>query len=119
MRRMPRTQEWRPSWISTARDAPPRLLDDRRRFRGAAARRSQKHCRRKRSWAACSPPFLDELRCRAPSDARHTPEVNESGRFGLDLMDVISGCTVDGDPPRLHGLGDFPDQLDLEQAVVE
>ena len=35
-------------------------------------------------------------------------------------MDVVR-CrrAVDGDAPRLHGLGDFPDQLDLEQAVVE
>jgi hypothetical protein len=35
-------------------------------------------------------------------------------------VDVVGGrSAVDGDPPRLHGLGDFPDQLDLEQAVVE
>ena len=27
--------------------------------------------------------------------------------------------SIDGDPPRLHGLGNFPDQFDLEQAVVE
>ena len=26
---------------------------------------------------------------------------------------------IDGDPPRLHGFWDFPDQLDLEQAVVK
>ena len=42
------------------------------------------------------------------------------GRLGLDLMDVVGGRrAVDCDPPLLHGLGDFPDQLDLEQAVVE
>ena len=35
-------------------------------------------------------------------------------------MDVVgSRRAVDGDPPRLHGLGNFPDQFDLEQAVVE
>src|ERR1700729_182897 len=34
---------------------------------------------------------LDEVRCRASDDARHTPEVNESGRLGLDLMDVVGG----------------------------
>src|SRR6202035_3348231 len=62
----------------------------------------------------------DEVRSRASLDARDTPEVDESGRLGLDLMDVVR-CrrAVDGDAPRLHGLGDFPDQLDLEQAVVE
>ena len=26
---------------------------------------------------------------------------------------------VDGDPPRLHGLGNLPDQFDLQQTVVE
>ena len=35
-------------------------------------------------------------------------------------MDVARGRrAVDGDPPRLHGLGDLANQLDLEQAVVE
>src|ERR1700721_3043188 len=49
-----------------------------------------------------------------------SPEANGSGRLLLDLMDVVAArCTVDGDPPRLHGLGDFADQIDLEQAVVE
>jgi hypothetical protein len=28
-------------------------------------------------------------------------------------------AAVDGDPPRLHGLRDFADQFDLEQAVVK
>src|ERR1700744_4032512 len=44
----------------------------------------------------------------------------KSGRLGLDLMD-IARCrrAVDGDAPRLHGLGDFPYQIDLEQAVFE
>ena len=26
---------------------------------------------------------------------------------------------VDGDPPRLHGFGNFPDQFDLQKTVVE
>jgi hypothetical protein len=44
----------------------------------------------------------------------------ESGRLGLDLMDFVRGrCAVDGDPPRLYGLGDLANQLDPEQAVVE
>jgi hypothetical protein len=35
-------------------------------------------------------------------------------------MDVVRGRrTSDGDPPRLHGLGDLPDQSDLEQPVAE
>ena len=34
-------------------------------------------------------------------------------------MHVGRRRAIDGDPPRLHGLGDFPDQFDLEQAVVE
>src|ERR1700761_9510412 len=40
-----------------------------------------------------------------------------SGRFLRDLAGR-SG-TVDGDAPRLHGLGDFSDQFDPEQPVVE
>jgi hypothetical protein len=32
---------------------------------------------------------------------------------------VGSRRAVDGDAPRLHGFRDFPDQLDLQQAVVE
>jgi len=44
----------------------------------------------------------------------------ELGRLGLDLVDVVGGrCAVNGDPSRLHGLGDLADQLDFEQAVVE
>ena len=34
-------------------------------------------------------------------------------------MHVGRRRAVDGDPPRLHGFGDFPDQFDLQQAVVE
>jgi hypothetical protein len=35
-------------------------------------------------------------------------------------MDFVRGrCAVDGDPPRLYGLGDLANQLDPEQAVVE
>src|SRR5450631_3146547 len=34
-------------------------------------------------------------------------------------MDVAGRCAVDGDPPRLHRLRDFPEQLDLQQAVLE
>ena len=42
------------------------------------------------------------------------------GRLGLDLMDVVGArCTVDSNPPRLHGFWDLPDEFDLEQAVVE
>ena len=31
----------------------------------------------------------------------------------------MDDAAFDGDPSRLHGLRDFPDQLDLQQAVVE
>jgi hypothetical protein len=52
--------------------------------------------------------------------ARHNeagpPQGFRSSRRGFELMDVAA---VDGDPPRLHGLGDLPDQFDLQQAVVE
>jgi hypothetical protein len=34
-------------------------------------------------------------------------------------MHVAGRRAIDGGPPWLHSLGDFPDQLDLEQAVVE
>ena len=39
--------------------------------------------------------------------------------FAFELMHVAGGCAIDGDLPWLHGLGNFPDQLDLEQAVVK
>ena len=34
-------------------------------------------------------------------------------------MDIARRRAVNGDPPRLHGFGDLPDQFDLEQPVVE
>ena len=34
-------------------------------------------------------------------------------------MQVGRRCTVDGDLPWLHGLGNLPDQFDPEQAIVE
>jgi hypothetical protein len=35
-------------------------------------------------------------------------------------MDVVAwGNATDGDAPRLHGLGNFPDQFDRQQAVFE
>ena len=51
-----------------------------------------------------------------PDNEAGPPRSNCSSRLGFELMDVAA---VDGDPPRLHGLGDFPDQFDLEQPVVE
>ena len=42
-----------------------------------------------------------------------------SGRLGLELVHVGLRRAVDGDPPRLHGFGNFPDQSDLEQTVVK
>src|SRR4029079_630098 len=44
---------------------------------------------------------------------------SRSGRLAVDLPDVRSRRSVDRNPPRLHGLGDLPDQFDLEQAVVK
>jgi hypothetical protein len=42
-----------------------------------------------------------------------------SGRLGLELVHVSLRRAVNGDPPRLHGFGNLPDQFDLQQAVVE
>src|SRR5882762_1452726 len=39
--------------------------------------------------------------------------------FAFELMNVSSWRAINANPPRLHGLGDFPDQFDLEQAIVE
>src|SRR3954469_25331721 len=39
--------------------------------------------------------------------------------LGFQFLYVIDGYAVDRDPARLHGFRNFPDQLDLEQAVVE
>ena len=40
-------------------------------------------------------------------------------RLGLDLLDVAGGPAADRNAPRLHRLRHFPDQFDLQQAVVE
>jgi hypothetical protein len=37
----------------------------------------------------------------------------------FELMHVVGRRAVDGNLPRLHRLGDFPEQLDLQQAVLE
>src|ERR1700693_3222653 len=39
--------------------------------------------------------------------------------LAFELMHVAGRCAVDGNPPRFHRLGDFPEQLDLQQAVLE
>jgi hypothetical protein len=42
------------------------------------------------------------------------------GGLGCGLRDLPGrGATADGDAPGLHGLGDFAEELDPEQAVVE
>src|SRR5690242_4029287 len=58
----------------------------------------------------------------APRDARHAVRSRAqtlSGRLGFQFLDVIGWGAIDRDAARLHGFRDFPDQLDLEQAVVE
>jgi hypothetical protein len=42
-----------------------------------------------------------------------------SGDLGFEMCYVAGASTIDGDPPRLHGLRDFPNQLDLQQSVIE
>src|ERR1700730_7168251 len=42
-----------------------------------------------------------------------------SGRPGLDLSHVVRGRAVDRDAARLHRLGDFPLQVDDQQAILE
>src|SRR6476659_3937351 len=39
--------------------------------------------------------------------------------LAFELMHVAGRCAVDGNSPRLHRLGNFPEQLDLQQAVLE
>src|SRR5215208_5048907 len=69
-----------------------------------------------RSSAACSPPF----RKRSGRQARHSkagpPQSICSSRLAFELMDVAA---IDGDLPRLHGLGNLPNQFDLQLPVVE
>src|SRR4029453_5935428 len=40
-------------------------------------------------------------------------------RFAVDLPDVRSGRTRDGNPARLHRFRDLAHQLDLQQAVLK
>jgi len=42
-----------------------------------------------------------------------------SGGSGFDLSDVVRAGAVDRDAVRLHRFGDFPLQVDNEQAVLE
>src|SRR4029077_4420410 len=39
--------------------------------------------------------------------------------LAFELIHVAGRCAVDGNSPRLHRLGNFPEQLDLQQAVLE
>src|SRR6476659_2544719 len=39
--------------------------------------------------------------------------------LAFELMHVAGRCAVDGNSPRLHRLGNFPEQLDLQQDVLE
>ena len=39
--------------------------------------------------------------------------------FAFELMHVAGRSAIDGNSPRLHRLGDFPEQLDFQQAVLE
>ena len=56
---------------------------------------------------------------RQPDHWAGLPQAYRSSRLGFELAQVVRCCAVDGDLPRLHGLGDLPDQFDLEQAIVE
>src|SRR4029079_10919528 len=52
--------------------------------------------------------------------ARHNeagpPQAVRSSRRGFELMDIAA---IDGDLPRLHGLGNLSNQFDLQQPIVE
>src|SRR6202051_2600276 len=39
--------------------------------------------------------------------------------LAFELMHVAGRCAADGNSPRLHRLRDFPEQLDLQQAMLE
>src|ERR1700688_3784452 len=39
--------------------------------------------------------------------------------LAFELMHVAGWCAVDGNSPRLHRLGDFPEQLDLQKAIIK
>src|ERR1700733_3561655 len=42
-----------------------------------------------------------------------------SGGFAFKLMHVAGRRPIDGNSPRLHRLGDFADQFDFEQTILE
>jgi hypothetical protein len=64
------------------------------------------------------PPMVDGLGCRAGVRGSGRYEVS-SGRLGFDLAYAFRAVPVDGDPPWLHRLRQFADELDLQKAVVE
>src|ERR1700730_2585161 len=50
---------------------------------------------------------------------RRLPRGDLRCNLAFELMHAAGRCAVNGDPPRLHRLGDLPEQLDLEQAILE
>src|SRR3954454_23722546 len=77
------------------------------------------------------PPFSKPLTCiryAVEGHGRSRPTIGRdhrfsdrpnSGGFAFELMHVAGRRGIDGNSPRLHGFRDFPDQFDLEQAVLE
>jgi hypothetical protein len=83
---------------------------------GAGALANRRRCRW-RSSSACFPPFKRRVARRPEGPSRR--DLYRSGHLGFQLVQVVGRGAVDRDLPRLHGLGDLPDQFDFEQTVVE
>ena len=65
--------------------------------------------------------FLSAHRSRPVSRAGVHTQSSKLDLRGLasQLLHVAGRCAVDGDLLRLHRLGYFPEQLNLQQAIIE
>jgi hypothetical protein len=108
-----RKREWRASWPAAGRMTHyvHRMLE----HSGGAQKRAEVKNIVNGRRPHCS---LLWLKIRKPRNDRAAPMKPGLRGFGFQLLYAGRRSTVDGDAARLHGLGNFPYQLDLEQAVA-
>src|SRR6185312_15586031 len=114
---------WRASPQGSGRDGRPRPAGVRTWCRDEASSRIRIHRREARSSAAWLPPIPRRVEGLPRGISRAARSIlatqSGSGGLGFDLGHVARGGAADRNAARLHRFGDFPLQLDDEQAVLE
>src|SRR6185437_9833089 len=117
------TPGWRASPRGSGRDGRPHPADVRTWCRDEASSRNRIRCREPRSSAAWLPPIPRRVEGLPRGISRAARSIlatqSGSGGLGFDLGHVARGGSADRNATRLHRFGDFPLQLDDEQAVLE